>query len=137
MKIQAITRGRQSRNDFGRHLEAILILQRAFRATLVYMQNEVEMFAATEIQRIWRGYRTNVDFMIVVVSSIRIQKFSRKLLAELKMKQAIAATTLQRAARVMLKRVNSEATEIQRIWRGCTVWRVHRSKIKFCFETSS
>jgi len=99
-------------------------LQRAARVMIVSMHDDVEFFAATEIQRAWRGHRLNADFMVMVTCANIIQAVIRGRQARFNTAiQRNAISTLQRAARSMLTRIQSEvqsfaATEIQRVWRG-------------------
>lgn len=39
--------------------------------------SRVQEIAAKEIQRLWRGYRANVEFMLLVMASVKIQSFVR------------------------------------------------------------
>jgi len=103
IKIQAIVRGRQARQDMAtqhnsirilqrfsrrflaklemcRGLAAVSILQRAARVTISRVNCETEFFAASTIQRRWRGHR--------------VQLFARRILAEgmaVKMAKTMAA----------------------------------------------
>lgn len=68
-----------------RIITAVTTLQRAVRGMIVRVQVNVEVFAATEIQRSWRGYRANANFMLTVMSAIKIQTFTRFVLAKAKL----------------------------------------------------
>ena len=129
VKIQALIRGGQARRIFAIQQTAVSTLQRAPRIMLTNMHNEVECFAATEIQRTFRGYQANVDFMLSILSAIKIQSMVRgrqtRRSTDIQRASVLGALlTLQRAIRVMLvRRINSRveqfaAVNIQRIWRG-------------------
>jgi abnormal spindle-like microcephaly-associated protein len=68
-----------------RIITAVTTLQRAVRGMIDRVQVNVEVFAATEIQRSWRGYRSNANFMLTVMSAIKIQTFTRFVLAKAKL----------------------------------------------------
>jgi len=68
-----------------RIITAVTTLQRVVRGMIVRVQVNVEVFAATEIQRSWRGYRSNANFMLTVMSAIKIQTFTRFVLAKAKL----------------------------------------------------
>ncbi len=105
--IQAVARGIMTRLHKGRVYTAVLILQRAAR---VMITCKVERFAATEIQRIWRGYIGNLNYIIFVISSIKVQAMFR-------CHQARQKTNVLRANRRAVVTCFA-ATEIQRYWRG-------------------
>lgn len=58
-------------------LSATIILQRVARGMIVRVHNEVKSFASIEIQRVWRGYRANVEYMLIILACVRIQSFAR------------------------------------------------------------
>jgi hypothetical protein len=75
--LQGVVRRFLAKFERARILTAVTTLQRFSRGMITRMQLHVEDFAATEIQRTWRGYRANVYFMLTVMSAIKIQSFVR------------------------------------------------------------
>ena len=76
--IQRVGRGFVARLESHRRQSAVSILQRASRAMIIRRINsEIEYYAATAIQRVFRGYKANVDFMLTVMAVIKIQTFTR------------------------------------------------------------
>lgn len=69
--IQAKFRSKRMRELFLLHLKCVQILQRTGRNFLVKVKTK--QLAATNIQRLWRGYSANVDFMLLVLATIKIQ----------------------------------------------------------------
>ena len=146
IKTQALIRGKQVRHTVDIQRKAISTLQRATKTMLSRINSEVECFAATEIQRVWRGYNANVAFMLGVLSIIQIQavvrggqarrviamnlastlnlqRVSRGFLARAKRRKMMSAVvTLQRSGKAMLSLAKTvriaAATDIQRAWRG-------------------
>ena len=90
--------------------------------------------AARKIQKTWRCFITHVDFLIQVMSVIKIQSKVRQLLAlqaieveKLAVMRLQAAIVIQKWVRGHLCRVdlnlaNFAASDIQRIWRGYTCY---------------
>lgn len=105
--IQTVARGLLSRLENRRVYSALTMLQRAAR---VMIYRRVECFAATEIQRVWRGYVENLNFIIIVISAIKIQALFRCHQARHRV------DVIRTHHRTEVNRY--AATEIQRYWRG-------------------
>lgn len=118
--IQSATRGLLARLDKKRVYDAVSIMQRAAR---VMIRRKVEYFAAKEIQRVWRGYIGNLNFIIFVISAIKIQAMFRG-------HQARHKVNILRANRRAEVKCFA-ATEIQRCWRG------YRSYMEFALAVIS
>eukprot|EP00978_Attheya_sp_CCMP212_P020094 scaffold57136_cov47-Attheya_sp.AAC.4 len=91
------------------------IQKSAVRGYLTRIRLELEDFAATEIQRIWRGYDANVDFLCMSLAAIRIQAFARRVAAH----QLFIATKSYRLVVATAERhfVDRIAEKIQRTFR--------------------
>jgi len=74
--IQAKFRAMQAVHSFQLRLRSVHTLQRTGRKFLTELK--VKELAATNIQRMWRGYTANVDFMLLVLAAIKIQAAARK-----------------------------------------------------------
>jgi len=121
---QALYRGRKARQEW---------VKIAFQRNIIFAAmslQRLESFAATQIQRIWRGYMANVNFILVILATIKIQSSARRLTAAkfCKMLKAerrySAALTLQRAVRVFIarrfarNRRGNAAVVFQNVYRG-------------------
>ncbi|KAL7442086.1 hypothetical protein ACHAXM_008219 [Skeletonema potamos] len=73
--VQAKFRSKQVRESFLLHLKCVNVLQRTGRKFLA--ERKTKQLAAINIQRMWRGYSANVDFMLSVLATIKIQAFTR------------------------------------------------------------
>ncbi|KAL7499763.1 hypothetical protein ACHAWT_010731 [Skeletonema menzelii] len=110
--LQKVGRGFLARKHKKEQLAAVAILQRAAREMTVGSQNEIKNFAATEIQRVWRGFSAHIDFMIQVMAAMKIQARFR----EMRSKRALlvlsfqhkSSTIIQKAGRRFLARVQKE-----------------------------
>ena len=122
--IQALARRFLAKLEIERMTRAVSILQRAAWTMLTNIRNGVECFAATKLQRIWRGCKMKSDFMLVVESTTKMQAAFRGRQARRAINvKKLAILTLQRATRTMIKNIHNEvrwfaATEIQRVFRG-------------------
>jgi len=97
--IQRVFRCFLARLERDRRIAAVSILQRASRAMIIRRINsEVEYYAATDIQRIFRGYRANVDFMLTVMAVIKIQTFTRSVLEAANAKRLAEEASARRHA---------------------------------------
>jgi len=97
--IQRVFRGFLARLERDRRTAAVSILQRASRAMIIRRINrEVKYYAATDIQRIFRGYRANVDFMLTVMAVIKIQTFTRSILEAANAKRLAKEASARRHA---------------------------------------
>ena len=97
--IQRVFRGFLARLERDRRIAAVSILQRASRAMIIrHINREVKYYAATAIQRVFRGYRANVDFMLTVMAAIKIQTFTRSILEEANAKRLAEEATARRHA---------------------------------------
>ena len=127
--FQANFRGARARQAVTYRYKKLVLVQAAGRRFLAQLEKErmiraVECFAATVLQRVWRGFRANTDFMLSTMSAVKIQAMIRGGRARRTFAiQRTAASTLQRASRNMLTKMHNEvecfaATEIQRTFRG-------------------
>jgi len=97
--IQRVFRGFLARLERDRRTAAVSILQRASRAMIIGRINrEVKYYAATDIQRIFRGYRANIDFMLTVMAVIKIQTFTRSILEAANAKRLAKEASARRHA---------------------------------------
>jgi len=85
IKLQSWTRSASQMNDFSKQKHATLIIQRFVRRMLVVRKNTYLNACASEIQRYWRGYANKIDFMLMYISTVKIQSFVRGSLDRQKM----------------------------------------------------
>jgi abnormal spindle-like microcephaly-associated protein len=108
-------------NDF--YNKKVILVQSIWRGHFVRIQVRRTQ-AAVLIQKNWRCYVQNVDFVITVISAIKIQAFSRQAMARIKFEgKKTAAILIQRRIRGMLKRnlvrrYNQNSSIIQKWWRN-------------------
>eukprot|EP00984_Skeletonema_dohrnii_P031823 scaffold24849_cov104-Skeletonema_dohrnii-CCMP3373.AAC.2 len=110
--IQTAARGFLARMYRKKKLAAAVIIQRAAREMMTRSNNKVKKFAATEIQRIWRGFSAHIDFMIQVMAAMKIQAGFRELRAKRALlvhsSQRKSSTIIQKIGRGFLARVQKE-----------------------------
>lgn len=115
------------------HAQALYRGRLDFERNRLYALHRLEIIAATQIQCLWRGYIANTDFMILLLSAIKIQSLVRGRRGR---QQAgirrVKAVILQAAGRMFLAKLersrnniavsdlrrSAAATEMQRCWRG-------------------
>ena len=125
---QALYRGRRVRQETNAYL-----VQLEVERNTIHALQRLEMFAATQIQRLWRCFKANTDFMMLLLSAIKIQSLVR---GRKERQQAgirrLKAVILQAASRMFLAKLersrirtavtdlrrSAAATEIQSSWRG-------------------
>ncbi|KAL7563175.1 hypothetical protein ACA910_014452 [Epithemia clementina (nom. ined.)] len=123
-------------------IRSVKLIQRCTRGYFVRLQLEVQDYAATEIQRVWRGYAGNVSFLNAIVCAILIQTFVRSWRARrhhyaLKMEMErrrleVGALIVQRRwknkqARLEFIAFRNTITKLQAMFRSLTI-RKNRSK---------
>ena len=86
VEIQRTWRGYRVKKDFVLTIKSVIKIQatargRQVRQDTIAQCESIESFAASEIQRYWRGYREHVNFMLIVLSAIKIQSFARSIMA--------------------------------------------------------
>ncbi|KAL3826436.1 hypothetical protein ACHAXA_011245, partial [Cyclostephanos tholiformis] len=96
-----------------RILTAVSTLQRFSRGVIIRTRLHVEDLAATEIQRSWRGYRASVNFMLTVVSAIKIQSFIRSVLAEAKSRLQKEKSAAETRIRILVEQRKNQLIEAQ------------------------
>lgn len=138
---QALYRGRRVRQETNAYL-----VQLEVERSRLYAVQRLEMFAATQIQRLWRGYIANTDFMILLLSAIKIQSLvrGRKGRQQAGIRR-LKAIMLQAAGRMFVAKLersrihiamsdlrrSAAAIEIQRSWRE------YRANVSFMFTVMS
>lgn len=127
-------------NEFARHVDAIVTMQRYIRGCLVRMRMwrqavraEDELWAALEIQRVWRGYQGRVKWEAKYeevwsreMAAVMIQRNMRGWLARTKV-----ARVRRRIARAEFERARQRfraAQHIQALIRGVLVRSVFRAR---------
>jgi abnormal spindle-like microcephaly-associated protein len=75
VRIQSKVRAKQASSSFLIHMKSVNTLHRFGRKILVALKTK--QVAATKIQCVWRGYAANVDFMLLVLATIKVQSFAR------------------------------------------------------------
>ena len=129
--IQSVVRKRKTRKSYLLHLNAVRIMQRGWRKFLEVMRATEE--AATNIQRVWRGYSSNIDYMLLVLATIKIQAFARMYSARAKYRNTIDGIVLVQAclrgkgARVTIISQQKSSVILQRAGRGFLA-RIRRKK---------
>ena len=82
-----------------RKIQGATLIQRCIRGYFVRLQLEVQDYAATEIQRVWRGYTGNMIYMNAVVSAVMIQSIVRSKQA----KQHVETLRIKRYALIFMR----------------------------------
>ncbi len=129
--IQAKFRTMQAVHSFQLRLRSVHTLQRTGRKFLTELK--VKELAATNIQRMWRGYTANVDFMLLVLASIKIQAAARKRSAVIRYQNTLNGIILiqalfrSKSARKRISFQQSSSVILQKIGRGF-LSRIHRRK---------
>jgi myosin heavy subunit len=129
--VQAKFRSKQGRESFLLHLNCVHILQRTGRKFLAEVKTK--QLAATNIQRIWRGYSANVDFMLLVLATIKIQAFARMRSAFTAYKNTLDGIILTQAcfrSKLARKTISSQQCSIiilQKVGRGFLA-RIHKEQ---------
>ena len=85
--------------------ESSIVIQRMARGCAARRAVKINL-AAREIQKVWRGYTQNVDFMVSVLSAITIQAHARSMIQR------------RRYARSLMQRRSAAAIRIQSWYRG-------------------
>jgi abnormal spindle-like microcephaly-associated protein len=75
--IQAIVRSKISKNIKNKAIQSAIVIQSFIRGYQTRLENEIMSFAATEIQRIVRGSRQEVAYMMTLLATIKVQSFMR------------------------------------------------------------
>lgn len=120
--IQAKFRAIQAVHSFQLHLRSVHTLQRTGRKFLTELKDKE--LAATNIQRMWRGYTANVDFMLLVLASIKIQAAARRRSAVMGYQNTLSDIILIQAllrsktARKLISLQQSSSIILQKIGRG-------------------
>ena len=123
-------------------VQATKLIQRCTRGYFVRLQLEVQDYAATEIQRLWRGYVWNMFYLNAVVSAVMIQAVMRSWLAT----RHVNALRMKRLADLFARERSSAI--IQSVFRGYMVqrrlelaallvqrkWRNKQSRREFLFQ---
>jgi len=73
---QTFDRGFSSRSNMHESID-ITARTHLLRREITNDMSRFQEIAAKEIQRLWRGYRANVEFMLLVMASVKIQSFVR------------------------------------------------------------
>mmetsp|Transcript_14617 Transcript_14617/g.32226 ORF Transcript_14617/g.32226 Transcript_14617/m.32226 type:complete len:1634 (-) Transcript_14617:60-4961(-) len=125
--IQRLFRTFSSRKRKLQRKQGAILLQSAWRcyqARLVLEVMHVENFAATEIQRVWRGANDQLNFIIKILSAVTIQSAIRRFIHLRQFSRWKGrVTTLQKWVRSHLvqnelKRKSISAVKIHSIFRG-------------------
>ena len=80
--VQSAFRMLFSRRSFLLERNAAMMMQRYVRGFVVRIELETEHFAASEIQRMWRGFDTREIFAWHILCAIKAQSFLRMILAK-------------------------------------------------------
>jgi myosin heavy subunit len=80
---------------------AAVIIQRVIRTMITRSRNKIKTYAATEIQRVWRGFSAHIDYMIQVMAALTIQCTYR----EVRARRALFVLSSQRKSTVILQKV--------------------------------
>ena len=108
-------------------VESSILLQSVVRRYIAQKRIVINHFAASLIQRMWRGYKIHVEFIITVISVVKIQAAVRGKLAFQNFRKAekgvLALQSRWRGITAMryVAELNYCAMEIQRVWQGSRV----------------
>ncbi|KAL7542496.1 hypothetical protein ACHAXR_011827 [Thalassiosira sp. AJA248-18] len=98
---QAIFRGRKARREIAIQHNHIRVLQRAGRRLLAKVERrqkillaaaslqQTQSSAAVHLQRMWRGYMANVDYILLILATIKIQSLARSHMAATKYRHCL------------------------------------------------
>jgi abnormal spindle-like microcephaly-associated protein len=107
-KIQATVRTFLASLAFHRQRSAAIIIQRVSRGFVARLDINLSHFAATEIQRIWRGHQCSTDFVVKILSVICIQSAVRASLAKRRVDLLRREQLLETAERMFVERQASK-----------------------------
>ena len=123
IKYQEMQRTEEERAFHRKCEESTIIIQKIVRGHSA--RRAVKMnIAARQIQKVWRGYVQNVEFMVWVLSAITIQAQARTLIQSRRYQStknaliAIQAAVRGSNARALMQRQNTAVTRIQSWYRG-------------------
>ena len=123
IKYREMQRTEEERAFHRKCEESTIIIQKMVRGHGA--RRAVKMnIAARQIQKVWRGYVQNVEFMVSILSAITIQAQARALIQRRRFEStrnaliAIQAAVQGSNARSLMQRQNTAVTRIQSWYRG-------------------